>query len=161
MGWNIFSGLLINAQGRGAQGSKALIYQCRREKGAGRASWELSGADIVLTVNTARVQTSAGARYIASEEMSYTSPSQVRKWSLTSQPWSKSEELNPRLVERGANRVWPGVNSGKKKHHIHRLSAGGCQSWWEVTHKRFKSSLAAIKSSGNEWWNGGGREKER
>lgn len=33
MGWNIFSGVLINAWGRGAEGSKTLIYQCRREGG--------------------------------------------------------------------------------------------------------------------------------
>lgn len=60
MGWNIFPGLLINAQERGAGGCKAFIYQCGGARGeetqAGKVSWGLSGADIVQTANAARVQ---------------------------------------------------------------------------------------------------------
>lgn len=65
-------------------------------------------------------------------------PSQVRNWSPTSQPWSESEEQGWKPSDRGTNRDWPGVN-----YDIHRLSAGRCQSYREVTHKgnqRFSAS---------------------
>lgn len=55
-----------------------LFINAGERKKAGRESLGLSGAVIVLTVNTARVQTSTAARYIALEEMNYTGPSQVR-----------------------------------------------------------------------------------
>lgn len=67
--------------GKEAQEAPKLLFINAGERGgkkAGRESGGLSGAVIVLTVNTARVQTSTGARYTALEEMNYTGPSRVR-----------------------------------------------------------------------------------
>lgn len=46
-----------------------------------------------------------------------TDPSQVRNWSLISQPRSEFEELNWKLRERGTNIDWPGANSENSSSH--------------------------------------------
>lgn len=140
MVWNIFSGLLINAQGRSAKGCKAFIYQCGREKRAG------SELKTISCTHCADCQCSKSPNFNISqvhhlrgdELWVHSGPSQVRSWSLTSQPWSRSKDQNWKLRERGTNRDWPEVNSD-----IHRLSASGCQSLKEVTHKENQKFLAS------------------
>lgn len=70
----------MNAQGGGAGGCKAFIYQCGREKGESRVSWELSGSDSVLTANALKVKTSTGTGDVASEKMNFKSKLAHLEW---------------------------------------------------------------------------------